>query len=65
MGYYNYHAMIKQKIKQGELERFEFVDSYKKYSPCLLLYFKDGKVFPIKEHRFDEYIKILNSQNNA
>ena len=33
MGYYNYHAKLKQKIKDGELEKFEFVDSYKNSSP--------------------------------
>lgn len=62
MGYYNYHAKLKQKIKDGELEKFEFVDSYKNFSPCLVLYFKDGKVFPVREYMFDEYIKLLNIQ---
>lgn len=60
MGYYNYHAKIKQKIKDGELVRFEFVDNYKNYSPCLVLYFSDGKVYPIKEYMFDEYLKLLD-----
>lgn len=59
MGYFNYHAKIKNKIKNGELERFEFVDEYNAIKPALLLYFKDGKVFPIREHMFDEYFEIL------
>ena len=59
MGYFNYHAKIKNKIKNGELERFEFVDEYNTIKPALLLYFKDGKIFPIREHMFDEYFKLL------
>ena len=47
------------KIKKGELSYFEFVDSYKDISPCLLLYFADGSKFPIREHMFDEYVKLL------
>ena len=59
MGYYSYHSKVMSKIKKGELSRFEFVDSYKDISPCLLLYFVDGSKYPIREHMFDEYIKLL------
>lgn len=58
--YYSYHSKIKSKIKNGELEKFEFVDSYHKIEPCLLLYFSDGKIYPIRDYMFDEYLKILN-----
>ena len=34
----------------------DYIDSYKKISPCLLLYFKtDPMVRPIREHRFEKY----------
>ena len=59
MGYFNYHAKIKNKIKNGELEKFEITDEYNGIKPALVLYFDDGKVFPIREHRFDEYLKLL------
>lgn len=59
MGYFNYHAKIKNKIKNGELQRFEFVDEYNNIKPALVLHFCDGKVFPIREHMFDEYLKLL------
>ena len=36
---YPYHNKIKQRIKNNELIKYEFVDSYKKISPCLLLHF--------------------------
>lgn len=60
---YPYHNKIKQRIKNGELTKFEFVEKYKQISPCLLLYFNtEPYVRPIREHRFEEYKLLL--QNN-
>lgn len=57
---YPYHNKIKQRIKNGELINYEFVDKYKNISPCLLLYFKtEPFVKPIREHRFEEYKALL------
>ncbi len=62
---YPYHNKIKQRINDGEFVKYEFVDSYKKISPCLLLYFKtEPYIRPIREHRFEEYIQILNIDND-
>jgi len=59
---YPYHNKIKQRIKNNELESYEYVDSYKKISPCLLLHFSTvPKIRPIREHRFKEYEELLNS----
>ncbi len=59
---YPYHNKIKQRIRNGELADFEFVDAYKKISPCLLLHFHtEPKIRPIREHRFAEYAKILEN----
>ena len=60
MGYYSYHNKIISKIKKGELIKFEFVDEYHGITPCLLLYFNDGKIFPVRDYMFDDYIKLLN-----
>jgi len=58
---YPYHNKIKQRIKNGELTHYQFVDSYKNIRPCLLLHFStDPYVKPIREHRFEEYKKLLN-----
>ncbi len=58
---YPYHNKIKQRIKNNELIRYEFVDHYKNISPCLLLYFKtEPYIKPIREHRFAEYTLLLN-----
>lgn len=57
---YPYHNKIKQRIKNNELVKYEYVDKYKDISPCLLLYFStDPKVRPIREHRFNEYEGLL------
>ena len=64
MGYFNYHAKVKNLIKQGQLVSYEFVDEYNKISPALLLRFKDGSVYPIREHRFEEYLLLLAEFGN-
>ena len=59
---YPYHNKIKQRIKNGELVSYEFVEAYKNISPCLLLYFKtEPFVKPIREHRFEEYKALLHT----
>ncbi len=53
---YPYHNKIKQRIKNNELIKYEYVDKYKNISPCLLLFFStEPRIRPIREHRFDEY----------
>lgn len=53
---YPYHNKIKQRIKNSELERYEYVDRYKSIEPCLVLHFStEPKIRPIREHRFAEY----------
>ncbi|MCU4173807.1 hypothetical protein [Carboxylicivirga sp. N1Y90] len=58
---YPYHNKIKQRIKNNELESYEYVKEYKNISPCLLLHFStEPKVRPIRQHRFEEYENLLN-----
>ena len=62
---YPYHKKIKQRIKNGELVSFEFVEKYKNISPCLVLYFKtEPFIRPIREHRFSEYRQLLKIEND-
>jgi len=57
---YPYHNRIKQRIQNGELIRYEWVERYKNISPCLLLYFNtEPTIRPIREHRFEEYKELL------
>lgn len=58
---YPYHNRIKQRIKNKELVRYEYVEKYKNISPCLLLYFStEPTIRPIREHRFKEYEAFLS-----
>jgi len=58
---YPYHNKIKQRIKNKELIRYEYLEKYKNISPCLLLHFDtEPKTRPIREHRFIEYEKMFN-----
>ena len=57
--YYSYHNNIKRKIKNGELEKYQFIDNYKNVGPVLMLYFKDGTKKFIREYRWIEYYNIL------
>ena len=58
---YPYHNKIKQRIKNRELVKYEYVDMYKKISPCLLLYFNTTpNIRPIRKHRFEEYQILLD-----
>ena len=59
MGYFNYHAKAKKLISDGHLVKFEIVPKWNSISPALVLYFDKNKPMPIREYRFDEYLKLL------
>lgn len=62
---YPYHNKIKQRINNKELLSYEYVDSYNKISPCLLLHFNtEPRIRPIREHRFEEYELFFKNLNN-
>ena len=46
------------------VEKFEFVQEYNNISPALLIYFKDGSVMPIREHKFLEYVALFDKNND-
>ena len=58
--YFNYHAKVKKKIVEVGVARFEFVEKYNNISPALLIYFKDGSMMPVREHKFLEYIALID-----
>lgn len=62
--YFNYHAKVKKKINEVGVERVEFVERYKDISPALLIYFKDGSMMPIREHKFLEYVALIDKNND-
>lgn len=57
---YPYHNRIRQRIDNGELIHYEYVEKYNQISPALLLYFKtEPYVRPVREHRFEEYERLF------
>ena len=63
---YPYHNKIKQRIRNKELIGYEYVESYKNITPCLLLYFDtEPKIRPIRNHRFKEYEYILSNNTEV
>lgn len=59
---YPYRNKINQRIKNNELVRYEYLQSYKNISPCLLLHFEtEPHTRPIRQHRFKEYEELLSN----
>lgn len=63
MPYFNYHAKIKKLLRENKLIFYEIVDDYHGIKPALVLYFSSGEVYPIREHKFSEYLQILSELN--
>lgn len=59
MPYFNYHAKAKNLIATGHLVCFKIVPKWGNISPALVLYFDNNRPMPIREYRFDEYLKLL------
>lgn len=61
---YPYHARIKQRIKNGELTGYEFVEDYPNIGECLILKFSTyPPQRPIRPYRYVEYVDILADWN--
>ena len=59
---YPYHNKIKQRINNGELVGFEFVEDWPNIGSCLLLRFNTLPALrPIRPHRYAEYLPILTA----
>lgn len=65
---YPYHNRIKQRINNGELVGFKFVDDYPNIGEALILEFNTFPFTrPIRPHRYEEYDPILKKwrEDNA
>ena len=63
--YYNYHAKAKQLISEGHLIKSEIVDKWNSISPALVLYFDNHKPMPIRQYRWDEYLKFIEGNEEC
>lgn len=59
MSYFNYHAIAKRLILEGQLCGYEFVDDYHGIKPALLLHFKEHKSIPIRSYHWEDYLPYL------
>lgn len=63
MAYFNYHAKVKNKIKQGKLTKYYFDKNYNGIGFALVLCFDEEK-FPIREKCFEEYFELIGNLYN-
>ncbi len=65
MPYFNYHATAKRLIKEGKLKKYYFTQKHNSVRPALVLVFDDIKhpIMPIKQKKWDEYLKLLQQKN--
>lgn len=63
---YPYHNRIKQRIRAGELDGYEFREDYLEAGECLVLKFYTAPFLrPIRPHRYGDYVDILAAWNKA
>lgn len=60
MAYFNYHAKIQTKIKNGELTSYHFDQNYPQIGFALVLCFGNKK-YPVREHAFAEYFDLIGN----
>ncbi len=57
---YPYHNRIKQRIKNGELIGYRYVENYPNIGECLVLEFNTPPFTrPIRPHKYHEYVHLL------
>ena len=59
MGYFNYHAVAKNLIKQGHLVKTEYMAVWNEVSPALVLFFDNHLPMPIRKDKWDEYESLI------
>ena len=63
---YPYHNRIKQRIANGELIGFSFVDDYPRIGKALVLQFSTmPHLRPIRPHRWPDYQDVIGGAENA
>ena len=65
MGYFNYHAKVKNLIAKGHCKGFELVDDWNGIKPAMVIYFDNNKPMPIREHKWDEYFILFRKETEC
>ena len=58
--YFNYHSKLKKIISEDKITKIEILDEYHGIKPAMIIYFEKHCPMPIREHMWDDYIKLLN-----
>ena len=61
MGFYNYHAVATNLIKNGHCNKAIFKQKHNVISPALVLYFDNHKPMPIRQDSFEKYLILLKT----
>lgn len=57
--YYSYHNYLKSKIKKIKIDKIEYFESYKNLGKVMIIYFKDGTKYPIREYAWYLYKDLI------
>jgi len=61
--YYNYHAIAKKLILNGNCIAATIFNNYKHIRPALVLYFNCHAPMPIREYMWKDYLTLLKDAN--
>jgi len=64
MTYFSYHAKAKNLIKGGHLISYCIEQEYNNIKPALILFFDNHRPMPIREHKWVEYIELIENFSN-
>ena len=59
--YFNYHAKAKKLIKEGHLEKYEFIKKWGNVEPALVLFFDNNIPMPIRKPHWEEYLILIET----
>ena len=63
--YYNYHAVARRLIKEGQLTDFRRLERWGGISPAFVLFFKNHRPMPIREERVAEYVALIGESPSS
>ena len=63
MSYFNYHARAINLIKSVHCTKAEIKKKHNRISPALVLYFDNHIPMPIREHKWELYIILIQEFN--
>ena len=63
MSYFNYHAKLKNLIKNGDCIGVSLLYKYQNIKPAMVFYFSNHKPMPVRNYRWDEYFPLIKEYN--